>query len=141
MTHHLILASSSPRRQSLLKQVKIPFSVRKPDVDESQVTVGDPEEKVKQLAMLKGKATPLTNKKEVILSADTVVAYKEEIFGKPRNEQDAHRMLSLFSGFVHDVYTGVMLRSADQDRKSTRLNSSYVAISYAVFCLKKKNTI
>lgn len=115
MKKHLILASSSPRRQALLQQVHIPFTVRKPDVDESQVTESDPEEKVEQLARLKGLATTLSNESEVILSADTVVAYKNKIFGKPKSEQDALQMLSLLSGSVHDVYTGVMLRSAHKE--------------------------
>src|SRR5699024_7329506 len=100
MKKHLILASSSPRRQALLQQVHIPFTVRKPDVDESQVIESDPEEKVEQLARLKGLATTLSNESEVILSADTVIAYKNKIFGKPKSEQDALQMLSLLSGSV-----------------------------------------
>ena len=58
MTNKLILASSSPRRQALLNQVKIPFTTRNPNVDESQISTNDPTEKVKQLAILKGRLFP-----------------------------------------------------------------------------------
>jgi septum formation protein len=114
MPKQLILASSSPRRQALLKQVNIPFSVRKPGVDESQITAADPRERVIQLAELKGKATPIMHENEVILSADTVVSYNNKIFGKPKDRDEAYRMLSMLSGSVHEVYTGVSLRSSDK---------------------------
>jgi septum formation protein len=114
MPKQLILASSSPRRQALLKQVNIPFSVRKPDVNESQITAADPRERVIQLAELKGLATPMLHKDEVILSADTIVSYNNEIFGKPKDRDEAYSMLSMLSGSVHEVFTGVSLRSADK---------------------------
>lgn len=76
----LILASSSPRRQELLNQVKIPFTVRNPTVDESQIITSDPEEKVKQLAIRKGRNVPIQDNNEVILAADTVVSYNQTIF-------------------------------------------------------------
>ncbi|MBR3119173.1 MAG: Maf family protein, partial [Oceanobacillus sp.] len=83
----LILASSSPRRQKLLTQVRIPFSVRNPNVDESQITTNDPVEKVKQLALIKGKNVPIQHPETIILAADTVVAYKQQIFEKPNNKE------------------------------------------------------
>ncbi|WP_164667310.1 Maf family protein [Virgibacillus doumboii] len=111
----LILASSSPRRQELLNQVKIPFTVRKPDVDESQINSKDPLEKVKQLAILKGKNTSIDHNDEVILSADTVVSYNQMIFEKPENKEEALQMITAFSGNEHDVFTGVMIRSLDNE--------------------------
>lgn len=115
MTNQLILASSSPRRRELLEQVNIPFSIRQPETDESQITTDDPFDKVKQLAILKGRETPRFNANEVILAADTVVSYRDEIFEKPKSEQDAYRMLSLLGGNTHDVLTGVMIRSVDKE--------------------------
>ncbi|HLR51412.1 MAG TPA: Maf family protein [Candidatus Avamphibacillus sp.] len=115
MTKQLILASSSPRRQALLKQVNIPFSIRKPNVDESQIMTNDPVEKVKQLSLLKGNATSLLEDNEVILSADTVVSYDHQILEKPKDKQDAFKMLSLLSGSVHEVFTGVTIRSAEKE--------------------------
>ena len=111
MTNKLILASSSPRRQELLNQVRIPFALRSPNVDESQITTNDPTQKVKQLAMLKGENVTIAHQDEVILSADTVVSYKQNIFEKPCNKEEAYQMISALSGDIHDVFTGVMIRS------------------------------
>lgn len=115
MTNKLILASSSPRRQELLKQVKIPFEIRTANIDETQITTTDPVEKVVELAKLKGLAIPINLNSEVILSADTVVAFNNEIFEKPKNKQEAYEMISNFSGQTHDVYTGVMIRSNEKE--------------------------
>ncbi|WP_047979817.1 Maf family protein [Ornithinibacillus contaminans] len=111
MTQELILASTSPRRKELLEQVNIPFSIRKQDVDESHIHLGNPAKTVEQLAILKGKQTEITRPNEVILSADTVVAFNGNIFGKPKNDEDAFTMLTSLGGNVHEVYTGVMIRS------------------------------
>lgn len=115
MTNTLILASSSPRRQQLLKQVRIPFVIRKPNVDESQIDTNDPLEKVKQLAVLKGLNVPFHHNNEVILAADTIVAHKQTIFGKPKDKEDAARMITKLSGNIHEVFTGVMIRSIDDE--------------------------
>ena len=113
--NQLILASSSPRRQALLQQVNIPFSIRKPTIDETILsTTDDPQEKVKQLAILKGEHTPMTQDNEVILSADTIVSYRGSIFGKPQSKKDAFEMLNTLSGKRHDVYTGVSIRTNKQ---------------------------
>lgn len=111
MNNKLILASSSPRRRELLQQMQIPFTFRKSYVDESTIQTSYPPEKVKQLATLKGKKIPILRKDEVVLSADTIVSYKEQIFEKPKNKEDAIQMLSALSGSIHTVYTGVMIRS------------------------------
>lgn len=112
----LILASGSPRRQALLKQIHIPFTmIRKPNVDEEQIQTADPQEKVLQLAALKNEHTPIEHPDEVILSADTAVSHQNRIFGKPKDQQDAMNMISLLSGDVHDVYTGVVIRSNQKE--------------------------
>lgn len=112
----LILASSSPRRQELIKQVKIPFTVRTPNIDESLIIAKDPVERVTQLATIKGRNVPIQDENEVILAADTVVAYKQTIFEKPKNREEAFQMISALSGDVHDVFTGVMIRSDHEER-------------------------
>ncbi|MCG5105094.1 Maf family protein [Oceanobacillus alkalisoli] len=111
MANKLILASSSPRRQELLLQVKIPFTVQTANIDESQITTTDPIEKVKQLAIWKGENIPVHHPNTVVLSADTIVSYEHTIFEKPRNQTEAKQMISTLSDQVHDVYTGVMIRS------------------------------
>lgn len=116
MKNTLLLASSSPRRQELLNQVKIPFKLRNPNIDESQITTTDPVEKVKQLAMRKGRNVQIEDKNEVILAADTVVSYNKTIFEKPKNREEAFKMITALSGDVHDVFTGVMIRSSINER-------------------------
>ncbi|WP_106498370.1 Maf family protein [Lentibacillus sp. Marseille-P4043] len=115
MIKNLILASSSPRRQEILNQVKIPFTIQKPNVDESQIKSRDPLEKVKQLALRKGQNVPIEHKGEVILSADTVVSFEQNIFEKPKSKVDALQMITTLSGNVHEVFTGVMIRSFDHE--------------------------
>lgn len=110
MQYKLILASASPRRRDLLQQVGIPFAIRAAHVDESTVTTTDPVVKVQQLAMLKGNSVPLAPD-ELIIAADTTVAYGNQIFDKPSTRQEAYDMMSLLSGTTHDVYTGVFMRS------------------------------
>jgi septum formation protein len=110
----LILASSSPRRSELLKQVSIPFIVRKQEFDESIITTENPTQKVEQLAMSKARNTSLSQA-EVILAADTVVSFEGRIYGKPKSKEEAFSMLSSLSGNVHEVYTGVMIRSLQKE--------------------------
>lgn len=107
----LILASSSPRRRELLQQANIPFSLRKQHADESTITETDPATLVKELAQLKGRAVPIEHECEVILSADTVVAFNGKVLGKPKSKAEAFNVLKQLSGNTHDVYTGVLLRS------------------------------
>lgn len=116
MKRHLILASSSPRRRELLEQVNIPFTIRTSNVDETQITTMDPVKRVIELASLKGKNVEIFHEKEVILSADTIVAYNNHILEKPKNKDEARQMMKLLSGKSHDVLTGVMLRSLDKKR-------------------------
>ncbi|MDQ0351594.1 septum formation protein [Alkalibacillus filiformis] len=115
MSKTLILASSSPRRQELLTLVNQPFTIRKPDVDESQIETNDPVEKVKQLAVLKGRNVPIYRDDEIILSADTVVSYQNSIFEKPKDRHEAYNMIKALSDDTHEVYTGFMLRSKDEE--------------------------
>lgn len=113
MQKKLILASSSPRRRDLLRQVGIDFTIRATDVDESTITTNNPADKVRQLALLKGESIRIEHG-EVILAADTTVAYNNHIFDKPKDQEEAYEMISLLSGTSHDVYTGVYMRSQRQ---------------------------
>lgn len=112
--YQLILGSSSPRRKMLMEQVQIPFVTRVKKVDESQVRSDSPEKLVQELAKLKGANLDVKHEREVILTADTVVAFENEVLEKPRDEQDAVQMLQMLSGRQHDVLTGVMLKTRDE---------------------------
>jgi len=115
MTKKLILASFSPRRQELLQQVNIPFTIRRANIDESIIKVSNPIEKVKQLAVLKGNDVPLLHDDEVILSADTVVSYDQQIFEKPNDIDEARAMITALNGNIHEVFTGVMIRAKEKE--------------------------
>ena len=112
----LCLASASPRRQTLLNQINVPFTVLVVDFDETRLPDEPPSQMVVRLAS--GKATT-ANKWFVkqgkpvptILGADTCVVIDKEILGKPASRREAVRMLHKLSGRMHQVYTGIALLS------------------------------
>lgn len=108
----IILASSSPRRREILSSMGVRFTVLSADADES-CDITDPVLLTKELARIKGQAvySLLEARGEargaIIISADTVVACGGEILGKPRDGEDARRMLRMLSGKAHTVASGV----------------------------------
>ncbi len=116
MDMQIVLASSSPRRQDLLRQVGVHFKVRVADVDEKQITVKNPVEKVRQLALLKGRNVSIEHDNEIIIAADTVVSFEKQVFEKPETKKEAYDMIHALSGTTHEVYTGVSMRSVEQEK-------------------------
>ena len=106
----LVLASRSPRRTELLRAAGIEFIVRVQDVDESVEPGEPPIVYVKRLAENKARAVDVHDG-EVVLAADTTVALGDEILAKPIDDEDARRMLRKLSGQMHEVHTGVCVRS------------------------------
>ena len=109
----LILASGSPRRKELLALVTPDFTVKVSDVDESAITAPTPAELAKALARTKCLAVAETEPEALVLGSDTVVEFEGEVFGKPKNRQDAQRMLQALSGKRHYVHTGVCMAQGD----------------------------
>lgn len=111
-----ILASASPRRKELLTQAGFIFEVCPSHVEE-KITKKKPHAIVKDLSFQKAwdiwKA--LDPDGQTVIGADTVVAYRGEILGKPSDEKEAFDMLSLLSGKTHQVYTGVTLIRKKED--------------------------
>ncbi len=109
MNYRIVLASGSPRRKEILAQVGASYEVIVSDCDES-MELKEPAELVKELSYKKAEAVgkELTGP-VIIIGADTVVAYKGEILGKPKDRADAKRMISMLADDVHQVYTGVSL--------------------------------
>ncbi len=106
----VILASASPRRQELIKLIFESVEILPADCDETLPDGIGAREAVEYLSRIKNEASgKLTDKENLIISADTVVAVDDEILGKPVDKEDARRMISLLSGKVHQVYTGVTL--------------------------------
>ncbi len=105
----LVLASASPRRQELLRNAGIPFTVCPPNVHELPLAGESPRECAERLAREKALAVFRQQPDKTVLGADTIVIVDGEILGKPRDDADAMRMLRLLSGRTHQVTTGVCL--------------------------------
>lgn len=111
----LILASGSPRRRELLKMTGLKFDVVTSDADESIPEHTDPG--VAALLLSERKALAVANSDEckgnVVIGADTIVSLNGKKFGKPKDADDAYRMLSELSDKTHTVYTGVAIVNSD----------------------------
>lgn len=114
----LILSSNSPRRKELIQGLGIPFEVLViQGIDESYPDTLPASEIAEYIAIKK--ASPYASgikPGNVVLTADTVVVCNDEVMGKPKDEDDAYRMLRSLSGTTHQVYTGVCLTSATEQR-------------------------
>jgi septum formation protein len=116
MSRHLILASASPRRRQLLAEVGYTFEVDPSDVEEPEPGPGVvPAEYAAHLAWKKAAAVARRHRSGVVLGADTVSAVAGQILGKPRDRDDAERMIRLQEGRDTEVLTGVCLHRADRD--------------------------
>ncbi len=122
-----ILASASPRRKELLEQIGMKFEVRVSAAEEVTKAT-DPADYVMELSFLKaedvaGKIPVMydargINQDFVVIGSDTVVAAEGEILGKPKDKEDARRMITMLSGKTHQVYTGVTLMIFQNERMS-----------------------
>lgn len=111
---NLILASASPRRAELLRNAGIPFVVKPAEIDESRRPGEAPTAYAERLATEKARAVFAKNPQALVLGADTIVTVDEEVLGKPRDAEDAARMLRLLSGRQHLVTTAVCLMGPKQ---------------------------
>ena len=113
---HIVLASGSPRRQELLRRIGITeFGVVVPDADESCPAGLTARETVAHIARSKAEAArPLTAPEDVVITADTMVFVGDERLGKPRDGDDALRMLTRLAGNRHTVCTGVTVRQGER---------------------------
>lgn len=112
----VVLASQSPRRQALLRQLGLQFDVRPSEVDEDALTGVSPAEHVTTLSYEKAAAVAPSYGDAVVIGADTIVVLDSEILGKPSSEAVAEAMLSRLSGREHDVYTGFTIFDRPTDR-------------------------
>ena len=119
----IILASASPRRRELLTQAGYEFEIQVSHKEEIYISE-TPDEIVKELALLKAKDIAEQNdaKNLLVIGADTVVAHKGAILGKPKSKEDAFEMIKGFQGDKHQVYTGVAILDYDADGKETVVN-------------------
>ncbi len=110
----LILASASPRRHDLLERAKINFEVIPSQISED-TTQTAPEKIVAELSRRKAQDVFLHHPSDIVLGADTIVALKGEIFGKPSNEEEALEMLQRLRENTHQVYTGCAFIYANRE--------------------------
>ena len=127
--YKLILASKSPRRQHLLKELGFDFELCTKDVDESF-----PENLKAQeipIYLCKKKADAFDEElvdDTIVITADTIVWIDNQVLNKPENFDDAVRMLKLLSGKMHEVYTGVCLKSKNRTKTFYALTKVYFKI-------------
>ena len=119
----IILASASPRRKELMTMAGLAFDVIISDCEEN-ISYEGPEDMVKKLSLLKArdvadKICKTETEPHLVIGADTIVFFQDKILGKPKNEEDAFRMLQAMSGNIHTVYTGVTIIDTASDRTNT----------------------
>ena len=103
----IILASGSPRRRELLKEIGLEFEVHKPEADESHSENEKPEELCERLSRLKALAVAREFPDCLIIAADTIVVIDGKILGKPHDKNEAFTMLKTLAGREHEVLTGI----------------------------------
>jgi len=110
----VILASSSPRRKFLLKQIGLDFQVIPSDIHEDYSISLPPKDFAEHFAKLKAHSVATQFPDRLVIGADTIVVFNNKILGKPSNKEEGAEMLSRLSGQTHTVITGVCLELKDQ---------------------------
>ncbi len=106
----IYLASKSPRRQELLRQIDVPFELLAVDIDETKRGNETPEQYVLRMAIEKAAAgRTLASTPQAVLAADTSVVIDEDCLGKPESEEQALQMLRRLSGREHQVMSAVAI--------------------------------
>lgn len=113
----LYLASQSPRRRILLKQIGLVFKAFSFEIDEKIVYGESPIKTVKRLALQKMLKAESIKKDGIIITADTIVVLNGEIIGKPKTKKDAERTLTKLSNNKHFVYTGFAVKNTISNKE------------------------
>ena len=122
----IILASASPRRKELLSRTGLVFTVETADIDETIDHTKKLTDEILRLSHMKAKAVLDKHPDCIIIGSDTIVTIDGMVLGKPKDRDDAERMLRLLSGRTHQVYTGLSILSSRQE-------FSYLSINDIVF--------
>ena len=117
----IVLASTSPRRQNLLKQLGLNFIVHPSGIEENLSQASSPEEYVLTLSRKKAIEVAKNYNDALIISADTIVVLDGEIINKPKDPDEARQMLKKLSGKTHKVYTGFTIL----DTKTSKIYSDF----------------
>lgn len=114
ISKNLVLVSQSPRRRELMALLRVPFKTASPVGDEILDASVSVYEQIECIARDKALSVLPDYKDSVLVGADTVIVFNGEILGKPKDEADAIRMLTLLSNQTHEVITGVCIATKDQ---------------------------
>ena len=112
----IILASKSPRRKQLLSMMGLDFTVQTADIDETMDPSQSPSHEVAAVSARKAEKIAQEHPQDIIVSADTIVVIDGKILGKPKDEEDAARMLRMLSGRTHTVYTGLTVHANGESK-------------------------
>lgn len=142
MEKKIILASASPRRKELLGQIGMEFEVRKSKAEEN-IRSEHPWELVMELSGRKALdvfegLSEEEKKNSLVIGADTVVSLEGAIMGKPKNEEDAVRMLTALQGRTHQVYTGVTLIYRERENDARVENTFFEKTDVSMFPMSQK---
>ncbi len=121
---NIVLASQSPRRQQLLKEIVPEFEIKIKEVDEVYPPNLKKEEICMFLSNLKSEAFGVLDEDQMLITSDTIVCLGEEVLGKPRDRSEALTMLTKLAGSTHTVYTGVTIRT--NNHKETFYDATHV---------------
>ncbi|MBK5241596.1 Maf-like protein [Clostridium sp.] len=128
---NIILASASERRAELLKKITSNFKIKASEFEESDIpfsgSCGD-----YVMALARGKAMDITSsvkKPAAIIGCDTVVYFKGEVLGKPKDSEEAFKMLTALSGNIHEVYSGIAVINTETQEISTEYVCTQVKFS------------
>ena len=111
----VILASRSPRRESILKQIGIDFEIIPSNIcEDAELNLG-PRKFVQYWSEKKAKVISKKNKDKIVIGADTIVYFNKKILGKPKDKEESYKMLNNLSGKTHKVFTGVSIVNEDKN--------------------------
>ena len=122
----IILASGSPRRSEILKNINLKFDIIKSKVDEIIIEGESPENLAMRLAYEKAKDVANTNKESIVIGADTIVVLDGKVLGKPSSKEEAKRMIRSLSGREHEVITGISFIKISEEIEVKDYCTSYV---------------
>lgn len=128
----IILASQSPRRKKLLKQLGLTFEVIPSAIKEHSLET-DPVKIVEDLATQKALSIGKSYANSFIIGSDTIVVFEDKILGKPKDYDEASKMLNKLSGEQHIVYTGVSLLVTDEQSSVKKISQVFSNYKSAFF--------
>lgn len=122
----LILASQSPRRKNLLKQIGMKFRVIPSRAAEVFSSRQSPGENAQRIALEKATDVAVRLRRGIVIGADTIVVLDHHVLGKPKSKDDAKRMLRLLSGREHSVFTGFALKDVESGKYTAGVEETKV---------------